>query len=165
MPIRSKRRRHVSEDGQALIETAVVLPLILVLLLIVIDFGIALDRRELILHSLREAGRSAVAGASVAEIQQRALSESDGALKDDNSDGVLDDLNQVPVCYLNENGNGVLGDAGDVVRVRINFEYNLTVGSGEMLSAFGVPKPTVDISPTAEVLLAKGVAGPVVPQC
>ena len=159
MPLTRRRRRHAAEAGQALMETALVLPLILILLFIVIDFGIALDRRELILHSLREAGRSAVAGASVAEIQQRALSESDGVLKDDNSDGVLDDPNQVPVCYMDENGNGTLGDAGDVVRVRINYEYNLTVGSGEMLTAFGVTSPTVDISPTAEVLLVKSVAG------
>jgi len=165
MPLTRGRRRHASEAGQALMETALVLPLILILLFLIIDFGIALDRREVILHSLREAGRSAVAGASVAEIQQRALNESDGVLKDDNSDGVLDDPNQVPVCYVNENGNVTLGDAGDVVRVRINYEYNLTVGSGEMLSAFGVPRPTVDISPTAEALLVKSAAGPGVTGC
>ena len=61
MPL-TRGRRRAGEAGQALIETALVLPLILVLLFLVIDFGIALDRREVILHSLREAGRSAAAG-------------------------------------------------------------------------------------------------------
>jgi hypothetical protein len=158
MPITRRRRCHAAEAGQALMETALVLPLILILLFLVIDFGIALDRREVILHSLREAGRSAVTGASVAEIQQRALSESEGVLTDSDSDGVLDDPNQVPVCFLDESGNN-LADAGEVVRVAIHYKYKLTVGSGEMLTAFGVTAPTVDISPTAEVLLVKSMAG------
>ena len=149
MPLTRGRRRHASEAGQALIETAVVLPLILILLFLVIDFGIALDRREVILHSLREAGRSAAAGGSVAEIKQRALDESDGALSDPN---------KVTVCFDDANDNAV-ADVGESGLLTINYEYKLTVGSGEMLGAFGVPSPTFDISPTAEVLLVNGAPG------
>ena len=146
MPATRGRCRRVSEAGQALIETAVVLPLILILLVVVVDFGIALDRREVILHSLREAGRAAAAGDSVSVVQQRALTE---------SDDVLDDPNQVPVCYMDENGNGTWGDAGDVVSVGIDYEFSLSVGGGEMLSAVGIGFPPIPISPTAEVLLIK----------
>jgi hypothetical protein len=149
MPLTRGRPRHTSEAGQALIETVVVLPLILVLLFLVIDFGIALDRREVILHSLREAGRSAAAGGSLAQIQQRALDE---------SDGVLTDPGKVTVCFRDANGNGA-ADTGEVGSVSIEYTYDLTVGSGEMLSVFGVPSPSFDISPTAEVLLVNGAPG------
>ena len=146
------RRRHASEAGQALIETALVLPLILILLFVVVDFGIALDRREVILHSLREAGRSAAAGGSFTAIVNRAVSESDGVVE----------ASDVSVCYDDLNSNDV-ADVGEVGHVSIDYVYALTVGSGEMLGAFGVPKPTVDISPTAEVLLTNGAPG--VPKC
>jgi hypothetical protein len=148
MPFTRGRRRHRSQAGQALIETALVLPLILILLFLVIDFGIALDRREVILHSLREAGRSAAAGNDAAAVVSRAVNESDGVLSDTN----------VSVCYLDENDNNA-PDAGDVARVAIKYSYGLTVGSGEMLGAFGVPKPAFEISPTAEVLFIKDAAG------
>ena len=84
----------------------------------------------------------------------RAVSESDGVFKDSDSDCVPDDPNQVKVCYRNENG-GALGDVGDVVRVDINYEFSLSVGGGEMLSAVGIGFPPIPISPTAEVLLIK----------
>lgn len=148
MPLTHGRPRHASEAGQALIETAIVLPLILILLFLVVDFGIALDRREVILHSLREAGRSAAAGGTLTDIVNRAVSESDGVVE----------AADVSVCYEDVNGNAV-ADVGEVGRISIVYEYTLTVGSGEMLTAFGVPKPTVDISPTAEVLLTNGAPG------
>jgi hypothetical protein len=146
MPVTRKRPRHAAEAGQALIETALVLPLILILLFLVVDFGIALDRRESILHSLREAGRSAAAGASYDTIVNRAVAESDGVVA----------AGEVSVCYKVVNINGVAEEVG---RISINHEYTLTVGSGEMLTAFGLTAPTIDISPTAEVLLTNGAPG------
>jgi hypothetical protein len=140
-----KRRRHVHERGQALIETALVLPFILILLIVIVDFGMALDRREVIIHSLREAGRSAAAGDTSATVVSRAVNESDGVL----------DASDVEVCYLDENGNSTLGDAGDVVSVGIDYDFSLSVGGGEMLSAAGITFPTIPISPKAEVLLIK----------
>jgi TadE-like protein len=134
------------EGGQALIETALLLPFILILLIVIVDFGIALDRRESMLHSLREAGRSAAAGYSVSAIQGRALQE---------SDGVLGDPNQVTVCYIDEDSTNPLGGAGDAVVVHIDYDFSLSVGGGEMLSAAGINFPTIPISPTGEVRLIK----------
>jgi hypothetical protein len=147
MPITRERARSAGESGQAIIETAIVLPLVLVLLIVVIDFAIALDRREVILHSLREAGRSAAAGNDAAVVVSRAVNESNGVLE----------AADVTVCYLNENG-GALGDAGDVVRVDINYDFSLSVGGGETLSAVGVTFPTIPISPTGEVLLIQSTS-------
>lgn len=156
MPALRGRPRHTGEAGQALIETAVVLPLILILLVVVVDFGIALDRREVILHSLREAGRAgAVGGLDAADletvIKNRAVDESDGVL----------DANDVTVCYLDDpNEPGTYpGDAGDAVRVAIKYEFNLSVGGGEMLTAVGIQFPTLDISPIGEAPLLKPVTG------
>jgi hypothetical protein len=140
-------RSRAREGGQALMEMALVLPIVLVLIILILDFGLALDRREVILHSLREAGRSAAAGQDAPAVVSRAVNESDGVL----------DAGDVTVCYINENG-GALGDAGDAVRVDINYDFSLSVGGGEMLSAAGIKFPTIPISPTGEVLLIKDTA-------
>ena len=48
-----------SERGQALVEFAFIGPLLLFFILIVVDFGIAMDRRELVQHAVREGARRA----------------------------------------------------------------------------------------------------------
>jgi len=156
MPATRGRCRRVSEAGQALIETAVVLPLILILLVVVVDFGIALDRREVILHALREAGRAAAAGGLDAAdletvIKNRAVDESDGVL----------DAGDVTVCYLDnpDSPNGYPGDVGDAVRVAIAYQFKLSASGGEILTATGITFPTLDISPTGEAPLLKPVTG------
>jgi hypothetical protein len=150
-------RQHKHERGQALLETALVLPFVLILILVVVDFGIVLDKREVIIHGLHVATRRAADGDDVATVKQWAIDESDGA---------LDNPDQVPVCYGDENGNGTLGDAGDLVKVGpIDYEFSLSVGGGEMLTAAGISFPTIPINPTAEVLLIRDTSEPTPIEC
>src|SRR3972149_4866634 len=94
------------ERGQALIEMALVLPLIFVFILVRVDFGIALDRREVLQHAVREGARHAAVAADINAIKQRTVDQSQGVLS----------LADVSVCYLDTNGNGRAGDPGDDVR-------------------------------------------------
>ena len=64
-------RRHISrafgsrcrnEGGQTLIEFALAAPLLLVFLLAIVDFGIAIDRRIVLDHAVREGARYASVG-------------------------------------------------------------------------------------------------------
>src|SRR2546428_9890554 len=54
-----------SERGQTLIEFAFVLPVILVFILVLVDFGIALDRREVLQPAVGDAARSGAVGSGL----------------------------------------------------------------------------------------------------
>ena len=125
--------RSRSHRGQTLIEFALVAPLALFFLLAIVDFGIAIDRRVVLQHAVREGARYAAVGgdaltsgtpASVPEIRQHTANQSQGIANGTATSG----NNYIEVCYENSNSNGTLGDAGDNVRVRIHYEYNFVTG-------------------------------------
>ena len=144
MALRGARDR-AGERGQALIEAMFVIPFVLALILLILDFGIALDRREVMVHAVREGARAAASGASVSQVKAAAVDQSEGNLK----------AFDVSVCYRDDNLNGYLGDVNDSVEVTISHKYQLLVGG---ISWIGVPTQ-LDISPTAKAPLLNPVTG------
>ena len=142
-------RSQRSEKGQAIIELVLVLPLVLVLIHVLIDFGLAVDRRTVLQQSLREASRHAAEGNETNAIAAVAVNESDGVLVP----------GDVTVCYINMGGGPGPGDEGDIVRVRLKHTYKFNVGSGELLGLFKVTPPEINLSPTAEAPLLHGATG------
>lgn len=139
------------ERGQALIEMALVLPLIMVFILALVDFGIAIDRREVLQHAVYEGSRRGAVGAPV---------DGAGGIKErtvDQSQGLLTEAD-ITVCYIDSDENGDIG-AGDNVRVSASYDYDFTVGGGEILTAFGVPVPSIALTPKADSRLANGPTG------
>jgi Flp pilus assembly protein TadG len=144
MALRGARDR-AGERGQALIEAMFVIPFVLALILLILDFGIALDRREVMVHAVREGARAAASGASVSQVKAAAVDQSEGNLK----------AFDVSVCYRDDNLNGYLGDVNDSVEVTISHKYQMLVGG---ISWIGVPT-RLDISPTAKAPLLNPVTG------
>ncbi len=144
MALRGARDR-AGERGQALIEAMFVIPFVLALILLILDFGIALDRREVMVHAVREGARAAASGASVSQVKAAAVDQSEGNLK----------AFDVSVCYRDDNLNGYLGDVNDSVEVTISHKYQMLVGG---ISWIGVPTQ-LDISPTAKAPLLNPVTG------
>jgi hypothetical protein len=146
------RKRHVrrgGEEGQAIVELLFVVPVVFVLLLVILDGGMAFDRREAMLHGLREAGRASAAGDAPSAVVSTAVANSDGILSPSN----------VSVCYLDgPDGNSYPGDRDDAVRVNINYTYRTVFGGG-LLSDMGISSPTFDMNPKAEAVLLKTVSG------
>ena len=79
MALRAARGR-AGERGQALIEAMFVIPFVLALILLILDFGIALDRREVIVHAVREGARAAANGDDIGQIKAAAVDQSEGNL-------------------------------------------------------------------------------------
>ncbi len=141
------------ERGQALIEMALVLPLIMVFILVLVDFGIAIDRREVLQHAVYEGSRRGAVGApvdGVGGIKERTVDQSQGLLTDA----------EITVCYIDSDLNGDIS-AGDDVRVSADYDYNFNVGSGQIVSAFGVTIPPISLTPKADSRLANGPPGTV----
>jgi hypothetical protein len=139
------------QGGQSLIEFAFVLPIILVILLMLVDFGIAVDRREVLQHAVREGARHGAIGSSVASIENYTAAQSQDVLTPAD----------VSVCYLDMDGDGTFGEVGDNVHVSATFQYQFSIGSSELLNAFGIDPSTlsIDMTPSADMRLETSVAG------
>ena len=70
--MRPPRRQHLNDRGASLVEFAIVLPLLVMLLLGVIEFGWAFAQNLEVKHIAREVGRLATVGASDTEVEDRA---------------------------------------------------------------------------------------------
>jgi Flp pilus assembly protein TadG len=147
-----QRPRGTGEKGQALIEFALLFPFAAVLVFLIFDTAMALDRREVLDHALREGTRTATLGSSVAVIQDTTASASEGIL----------DPSDVAVCYEDIDGNGQARDLGDAVRVSIDYQHDLVLG-GELLTVFGVSDPSISMGVTAHGRLENDIQ--VAPSC
>ena len=56
-------------------------------------------------------------------------------------------------------GARTAGNAGDNVRVSIDYTYDFSVGSGELLDAIGLPVPSIGMTPHAESRLETSING------
>ena len=131
------------QKGQALVEFAFVLPLLLVFMLFVVDFGIALNRREVMQHAVREGARRGAVGDEVFKIQEDTHNQSKGTLAE----------SDISVCYVDKTGNSIAGDKGDNVRVSGKYTYEF------MVSLLGIGAPGIDMTPSAESRLEADVPG------
>lgn len=148
MKNKSTRTWGHKERGQTLIEFAFIAPVLLVLLMTIVDFGIAIDRRQVIQHAVREGARQGAVGKSAAEIRTIASNQSQGVLAP----------GDVTVCYVDGQG-APAGIAGSDVQVSATFVYQFSLGAGELLQAFGVPPPSVTMTPSGNARMETSLAG------
>jgi hypothetical protein len=149
LALRAIRGARQQEGGQALIEFAFVMPLLLALLLVLVDFGMAVDHRLVLQHAVSEGVREAMVTDQASQIIDTTVDQSQGLLTS----------SDVSICYQDQNGNGNPGDMGDKVRVAVTYTYKFSAGGGEMLSAFGVPVPSIEMDPSAVAALQTKVDG------
>jgi hypothetical protein len=149
-----KKPKNQRERGQAVVEFAFILPLFLIVLFLVVEFGIGFSRWIVITNATREAARYAAVQSDSAPIvantaAQRAI---------DTSSGLLDDAGAtVTVNFVDgPDSNGTPGDRGDSVVVSASLDYSLITPMGAFLSlAFD----SINISSCADMRLEMGVDG------
>ncbi len=98
-----------------MVEFALLLPIFLIVIFIIVDFGVGISRWVIVTNSTREGARLGAVGASTTEIADKVASTSNGLL----------DPADVNVYYLDKDGNGSPGDRGDSVVVESDYEYGL----------------------------------------
>lgn len=138
------------ERGQAIIEMILVFPIIFVFILLLADFGIALDRREVLQHAVREGARYGSVGHTVDEVKARTSAQ---------SEKLINNASMVTVCYADDPGDAetIVGNPGDDVRVSVDFTYDFSLGSDEMLALWGLDPISIDIEPSAHMRLENAV--------
>jgi Flp pilus assembly protein TadG len=116
-------RRHDSQQGQALIETALAMPVLLLVLFGIIEFGIALARYQVVTNASREGARAA----SLFRINC-----TDGATRADAQSAVrrFSDRLGLRDLMLQVDGDGANLCASRTVTVTVSFEQRFPIVSG-----------------------------------
>ncbi len=125
--MRKWRRRGQRESGQSLVECAMVLPLLLVILFAIIDFGRIYQSNVSLTNAVREGARLGSVGATTGEIQARVADTASGL---------------TPVTVVTpaaKPGESVVVDSTATVQLitPLGAMLNL-IGGGSMSNAFGL---------------------------
>ena len=141
-----RRRREngqKGEKGQALVEFALLVPVFLLLLFAIVDFGMGFYSWITVTNSAREGARFGAVQASTDDIIQRVK---------DTSDLINEDA-KMTVTVTNAADNG--GDPGESVVVQVDYDYDLITPLASLIAfisgdTFG---STLTLSSTAEMRL------------
>ena len=143
-------QRFREQRGQAIIEFAFIAPILFVFLFTIVDFGIAMDRRIMVQHAVREGARFAAVDADCQAIRQTT------------SDQAQDIISPADVT-VSYDANPA--ERGDRVEVSAAFTYEPWIFNS-IGKLFGVSSPAIDMSPDASARLeqavtdASGCSGP-----
>jgi hypothetical protein len=130
-------RNKKSERGQSLAEFALILPIFLILVFAIVDFGMGFHYWITSTNAAREGARVGAVGASAPEI-------------DDKVRSFFGDQEKVAVDI-----EGAQGAPGDSVRVEVKYDYEIMTplaGLLKMLSGNTIG-PTLTLSSSAEMRL------------
>jgi Flp pilus assembly protein TadG len=130
------------EDGQSLVEFALVIPIFLLVLFAIVDFGMAFHAWITVTNSAREGGRLGSVHASSAAIEQRVR---------DTADSLDQDNLSVNVTNADDQG----GQPGESVVVDVSYSYSLITPLADLLNMVsgGVIPETFSLDSTAEMRL------------
>ena len=120
-------RARRSERGQGILEFVLVMPLLLLFIFVIVDFGIGINRRVIVTNAAREAARYGATGQTIAAIKQRAVDQSKGLFA----------TSDVDVTFYDTDSNPGL-NPGDSVAVHITYSYKFL----EPFKAFDALFPT-----------------------
>lgn len=141
-----KRGVNRKERGQSMVEFALLLPLFLIVVFIIVDFGVGISRWVIVTNSTREGARIGAVGRNTSEIANKVADTSNGLLLPAD----------VTVYYLDKDGNGAPGDRGDSVVVESDYNYTFITP----LKAFlGLAFDGVDFHSCTDMRLELPVAG------
>jgi len=136
---RITRRTGKKESGQSLVEFALVLPIFLLILFAIVDFGMAFHAWITVTNSAREGARVGAVRSSAADIEQR-VRDTTGTL----------DQDDLLVIVTNAEG-----DPGQSVVVDVSYDYSLIsplAGIVNMVSG-GTISGSLTLSSTADMRL------------
>jgi Flp pilus assembly protein TadG len=120
-------RRFRRDGGQGLVEFAVIFPLVITLIMVIVDGGIAMGRYNDINNSTKEGARYGAVGADTNEIVARVKAQAHGLLDDVPAGGNCGSgAPEICVEWLpGPGGTPAPGLVGSSVRVIVRYDYEL----------------------------------------
>ena len=132
-------RRRRAEGGQSLVEFVLVVPIFLLVLFAIVDFGMAFHAWITVTNSAREGARVGAVRATSAEIEQR----------------VRDTATSLEQADLSVAVTNAEGQPGGSVVVDVSYSYSLMTPLADLLNLVsgGAIPATLNLSSTADMRL------------
>ncbi len=142
-----RRRREKSEKGQALVEFALLVPIFLILMFAIVDFGMGFHAWITVTNSAREGARLGAVQATTDDIIERV---------EDTADLINEDEKMTVTVGCGPSSDPPPTDPcpsvpGDSVVVKVDYEYDLITPLGSLIG--DIIGPTLTLSSTAEMRL------------
>jgi Flp pilus assembly protein TadG len=136
---RSAGRPRKGQDGQSLVEFALVIPIFLLVLFAIVDFGMAFHAWITVTNSAREGARIGAVRATSAEIEQR----------------VRDTATSLEQANLTVSVTNAEGPPGGSVVVDVSYDYSLMTPLADLLNMVsgGTIPATLGLNSTADMRL------------
>lgn len=134
------RKKENGERGQSLVEFALIVPLFLLLVFAIVDFGMGFYSWITVTNAAREGARVGVVGADSATITQR-VNDTAGSLAGPN----------LTVTVTNASDQN--GDSGEEVSVAVVYRYQLITPVSSVLNMLsgGTLGPNINFSATSKM--------------
>ena len=116
-------KRSNSDRGQAILEVAIVLPLLLVMVMGIVDFGLGLRDWITVTNATREGARVAAIGSSCSSIRQRVKDASSGLITSDSE--------------ITISPSDCKFSSGDSAKVTVQYSYKLLTPLAGLLNLVG----------------------------
>jgi Flp pilus assembly protein TadG len=135
--IRKEDRK--SEHGQAVAEFALIVPIFLLLVFAIVDFGMGFHAWITVTNAAREGARLGAVGGTQTEVEDKVYDTSSSL-----------DSDQLGVLVTNAGG-----DPGEAVTVDVSYDYELITPLSSIMGVVsgGAIGPTIGFSSTAEMRL------------
>jgi Flp pilus assembly protein TadG len=135
-----RARRKNGEKGQALVEFTLLVPIFLLLLFAIVDFGMGFHAWITVTNSAREGARLGAVSAAQTDIMDRVYQTAD----------LPNESTQMTVTVTNAQGQ-----PGQSVVVKVDYDYDLITPLAGLVQFFSgnVIGPTLTFSSTAEMRL------------
>ena len=115
------RNRRNGEKGQNLVEFAMVVPIFLILVFAIVDFGMGFHAWITVTNAAREGARIGAVGADAATIEARVVDTASSLAEDDLS-----------ITVVNAQGT-----PGEAVSIDVQYDYELITPLANVLGIFG----------------------------
>lgn len=134
-----RRTRKDEERGQSLVEFALLVPIFLLLVFAIVDFGMGFHAWITVTNSAREGARYGAVGATADQIEQR----------------VRDTADTLDQSQLTVTVEGAQGQPGGSVVVDVDYSYSLITPLAGILQFISgsIIGPTLNLSSTADMRL------------
>ncbi|MEX0683107.1 MAG: TadE family protein [Dehalococcoidia bacterium] len=116
-----RKNRTEGEKGQNLVEFAMVVPIFLILVFAIVDFGMGFHAWITVTNAAREGARIGAVGADETTIEDRVR---------DTTSSIVDDNVTVTI-------NNAQGEPGESVSVDVEYEYEMITPLSNLLSVIG----------------------------
>jgi Flp pilus assembly protein TadG len=138
IPRLNRKNRTDGEKGQNLVEFAMVVPIFLILVFAIVDFGMGFHAWITVTNAAREGARIGAVGADQATIEAK-VESSAGSLNDEN----------MTITVVNAQGT-----AGETVTVTVDYEYQMITPLSSALGLIGGSfGDTIDFEATSKMRL------------